>query len=49
LFILDKGIQPLSLSSLRDAQQKAEEAWLAQRRNPLFFLSGWQDRVPTKP
>jgi hypothetical protein len=49
LFILNKGIQPLSLTALRDAQQKAEEAWLAQRRNPLFFVTGLQDRIPTQP
>jgi hypothetical protein len=47
-FILGKGIEPLSASFLKQAQDRAVEAWLQQRRNPAFILT-WADRVPTKP
>lgn len=43
-----KEVRPLSSSFLQDAQQKAQAAWLEQRRSPTFYLS-WQDRVPTTP
>ena len=43
-----KSVEPLTGSFLQQAQQKAVDAWLAQRRNPAFILT-WADRVPTKP
>jgi hypothetical protein len=43
-----KGIEPLASSYLSQAQERAVEAWLVQRRNPAFILT-WSDRVPTKP
>jgi hypothetical protein len=43
-----KGIEPLASSFLKQAQDRAVEAWLQQRRNPAFILT-WADRVPTKP
>ncbi len=43
-----KGVEPLSSTYLNDAQQKAVEAWLQQRRNPSYILQ-WNDRVPTTP
>jgi len=46
--ITAKSLEPLSGTFLQQAQQKAVEAWLQQRRNPAFLLT-WADRVPTKP
>jgi hypothetical protein len=43
-----KEVRPLSSSFLQDAQTKAVDAWLEQRRSPTFYLN-WQDRVPTTP
>jgi hypothetical protein len=43
-----KGIEPLAASFLQQAQDRAVEAWLQQRRNPAFILT-WADRVPTEP
>jgi len=43
-----KEVRPLSSSFLQDAQRKAQEAWLEQRRSPTFYLN-WQDRVPNTP
>jgi hypothetical protein len=47
-FIDAKGVEPLSASSLSQAQDRVVEAWLQQRRNPDFKLT-WSDRVPTTP
>jgi hypothetical protein len=47
-FIEAKGIEPLASTFLNQAQDRAVEAWLQQRRNPAFILT-WSDRVPTTP
>ena len=46
--ITAKGVEPLAASFLQQAQDRAVEAWLQQRRNPAFILT-WSDRVPTEP